>query len=107
MGRNALVICVAVGLVAATFSASAGADAGTPAADSRAAKPAERRVFLLGLRQRGRPGQFASRVSNPSAPQYRRFLSLRRYRKRFSPSRADRRRVRRYLASRAGVRRSS
>ncbi len=60
-------------------------------------------MFLLGLRQRGQPRRFASAVSNPSSARYRRFLSPRQYRKRFSASKADRRRVRRYLASRAGV----
>jgi subtilase family serine protease len=60
-------------------------------------------VFLLGLRQRGNPGQFASQVSNPASPVYRRFLSLAQYQNRFSPSAADRRGVLRYLASQRGV----
>jgi subtilase family serine protease len=60
-------------------------------------------VFLLGLRQRGNPGRFASQVSNPSSRWYRQFLSLRQYQNRFSPSAADRRRVLRYLASQPGV----
>jgi kumamolisin len=62
-------------------------------------------VFLLGLRQRGKPAQFARQVSNPTSNRYRRFLSLRGYRKRFSATRADRRAVRRYLAAKAGVKR--
>jgi kumamolisin len=60
-------------------------------------------VFLLGLRQRGSPGQLASAVSDPSAPQYRRFLSLRQYQARFSSSSADRKRVLHYLHSQPGV----
>jgi subtilase family serine protease len=67
------------------------------------AKPPERRVFLLGLRQRGNPLRFASLVSNPTSPRYRHFLSPRAFRRRFSPRRADVRRVRRYLASQRGV----
>ena len=104
----ALVACVALvlaatsGALAAPVSAAAGARA--TAAQSSGSKPPQRRVFLLGLRQRGTPARFASRVSDPSSPSYRRFLSLRQYRKRFAPSRADRRRVRRYLIARSGVR---
>jgi subtilase family serine protease len=105
----ALVACVALvlaagsGALAPPVSAAAGARA--TAAQSSGSSPPQRRVFLLGLRQRGTPARLASRVSDPSSPSYRRFLSLRQYRKRFAPSRADRRRVRRYLASRSGVRR--
>ena len=66
-------------------------------------KPPQRQVFLLGLRQRGTPARFARQVSNPASDSYRRFLSLREYRNRFSAGRADRRAVRRYLAGRAGV----
>ena len=73
------------------------------AASARVSKPSMRRVFLLGLRQRGNPGKFASQVSNPSSPQYRRFLSLREYQQRFAPSSADRGRVLRYLARQRGV----
>ena len=62
-------------------------------------------MILLGLRQRGRPARFASQVSDPSSPRYRSFLSSGEYRKRFSASPGDRRRVREYLASRAGVKR--
>ena len=62
-----------------------GSAAPRPAARARSSKPPERRVFLLGLRRRGTPGQFANRVSDPSSGLYRRFLSLREYRKRFSP----------------------
>jgi subtilase family serine protease len=90
--------------VASTRAASAGDVSRATQAPTRASKPAARRVILLGLRQRGKPTRFARRVSNPSSERYRRFLSLRQYRKRFSASRADRRRVRRYLASQRGVR---
>ena len=69
-----------------------------------AAKPAERRVFLLGLRQRGKPGELARQVSDPASPSYRRFLSNREYRKRFSAaSPTDRRRVRRFSPPEPGV----
>ena len=83
-------------------SAGNGGSRATPAAE-RVSNPPKRRVFLLGLRQRGRPAQFATRVSDPSSLLYRQFLSSRQYRNRFAPSRADRRRVRRYLTSRGGV----
>ena len=90
--------------MASPGSASSNDSSRANPAPTRVSNPPKRRVFVLGLRQRGKPRQFASRVSNPSSPRYRRFLSLRQYRKRFSPSRADRRRVQRYLASRRGVR---
>ena len=105
----ALVACVALvlaatsGALASPVSAAAGARA--TAAQSSGSSPPQRRVFLLGLRQRGTPARLASQVSDPSSPSYRDFLTLRQYRKRFAPSRADRRRVRRYLSSRSGVRR--
>ena len=105
----ALVACVALvlaatsGALASPVSAAAGARA--TAAQSSRSSPPQRRVFLLGLRQRGTPARLASQVSDPSSPSYRDFLTLRQYRKRFAPSRADRRRVRRYLSSRSGVRR--
>ena len=92
------------GAVAVAAQAPPGSDSHAAAASKHAPKPAERRVFLLGLRQRGDPGKLASRVSDPSSQSYRRFLTSRRYRKRFSASEADRRRVRRYLTSRPGVR---
>jgi kumamolisin len=107
----ALLICVALGLLAAdraaassaSASASAHGDSRVASATDRASKAPKRRVVLLGLRQRGRPARFATLVSNPGSPQYRQFLSLSEYRKRFAPSSGDRRRVQRYLASQAGV----
>ena len=78
-------------------------DSRATAAPMIVSKLPERRVFLLGLRQRGNPGTFASQVSNPSSRLYRQFLSLRQYQRRFSSSTADRRRVLRYLASQRGV----
>ena len=100
-------VCAALAFAAADATAaspgSGSDDAAAAAAQTRARAPAKRRVFLLGLRQRGRPGRFASRVSNPSSPRYRRFLSLREYRNRFSARRVARRRVRRYLAAQRGV----
>jgi subtilase family serine protease len=78
--------------------------AASAAAQTAPSKPPERRVFLLGLHQRGEPSQLARQVSNPYSPQYGRFLSLRQYRNRFAPRRAARRHVRRYLASQRGVR---
>jgi subtilase family serine protease len=109
-GLTALVACAVVALcgadraVPSSGSASASDGSRSGAAPTRASNPPKRRVFLLGLRRPGTPGQFANRVSDPSSGLYRRFLSLREYRKRFSPPRAERRRVRRYLASRGGVR---
>jgi kumamolisin len=70
---------------------------------ARASVPPQRRVVLLGLRQRGNPGRLATQVSNPSSPLYRHFVSLREYRRRFAPRSADQRRVLRYLRSQAGV----
>ncbi len=110
-GWIALIVCVALalvagdGAVASSRSSSTSADNGSRAtpAPARASKPAKRRAFVLGLRQRGRPARFATLVSNPSAPQYRQFLSLDEFRQQFSPSTADRRRVRRYLARQTGV----
>jgi subtilase family serine protease len=109
-GRIVVVVCAALvlaavdGAVVSSRSTAASDDSRATPAPTRVSKPPKRRVFLLGLRPRGRPGQFARRVSDPSSERYRRFLSLRQYRKRFSPSWADRRRVRRYLASQRGVR---
>jgi subtilase family serine protease len=108
-GRIAVVLCAALalgfadGAVAASRSASASGGSRATPGWTRVSKPAERRVFLLGLRQRGNPGQFASQVSNPASPLYRRFLSLGQYQNRFSPSAADRRGVVRYLTSQRGV----
>jgi subtilase family serine protease len=108
-GRIAVVLCAALALAAtdgvasSSGSASASDDSRATSAPTRVSKPSKRRVFLLGLRQRGKPSRLARRVSDPSSERYRHFLSLRQYRKRFSPTRADRRRVRRYLATRRGV----
>jgi subtilase family serine protease len=79
------------------------AAAGTAAAATRAPKPAQRRVVLLGLRQRGHPIQFAREVSNPGSSRYRRFLSLPRYVRRFSARAQVRRKVLAYLRSQPGV----
>jgi kumamolisin len=78
-------------------------DSSALARGTRVSNPVQARTFLLGLPQRGKPGLFASRVSNPSGPQYRRFLSLRQYRHRFAPGSAVRQRVLRYLRSQRGV----
>jgi subtilase family serine protease len=108
-GRIAVVLCAALALAAtdgvasSPSSASASDDSRATSAPTRVSKPSKRRVFLLGLRHRGKPSRLARRVSDPSSERYRHFLSLRQYRKRFSPTRADRRRVRRYLATRRGV----
>ena len=99
--RTALAATAALA-VAAAVAAPAAAAADTQAAQT--AKPPERRVFLLGLRQRGDSLRFASLVSNPTSPSYRQFLSPRAFRARFSPPRSVVRRVRRYLASQPGVR---
>jgi kumamolisin len=77
--------------------------AGTAAAATGAAKPAQRRVVLLGLGQRGRPIAFARQVSDPSSRRYRHFLSLRQYVRRFAAPAAARQRVLTYLRSRPGV----
>jgi subtilase family serine protease len=101
-------VALRTGLVALVISLLVAAAPNPAGADARAgqtAKPPERRVFLLGLRQRGNPIRFASLVSNPSSPRYRQFLSPRAFRQRFSPRTTDVRRVRRYLASQRGVRR--
>jgi subtilase family serine protease len=100
----ALALAATNGAVASARSTSPSDHSRAHSASKRVSKPPERRVFLLGLRQRGTPGKFASQVSNPYSRRYREFLSLRQYQKRFSPSRADRRRVLRYLASQRGVR---
>jgi subtilase family serine protease len=108
-GRIAVVLCAALALAAtdgvasSSGSASASDDSRATSAPTRVSKPSKRRVFLLGLRHRGKPSRLARRVSDPSSERYRHFLSLRQYRNRFSPTRADRRRVRRYLATRRGV----
>lgn len=67
----------------------------------------ERRVVLLGLRQRGDLARFARRVSNPASSHYRQFLTLPQFRQRFAARAADRRRVLTYLRGRPGVERVS
>lgn len=99
--RTVLVALAGWLLVAAAPSPAAAADAGA----AQAVKPPERRVVLLGLRQRGNPLRFAALVSNPTSPRYRQFLTPREFRRRFSPRTAAVRRVRRYLGSQPGVRR--
>src|SRR5918995_2578089 len=95
---------VLVALAAWLLVAPAPTSAHAGAAGSQTAKPPERRVFLLGLRQRGDSLRFATLVSNPASPSYRRFLTPSAFRARFSPRRAVVRRVRRYLASQRGGR---
>jgi subtilase family serine protease len=95
----ALVVSLSVAV-----SAAAGEEVRVTGAQAAPSKPPERRVVLLGLRQRGEPSRFARLVSNPYSPQYGRFLSLAQYRQRFAPRRADLRRVHRYLVSQRGVR---
>src|SRR4051794_5511407 len=62
----------------------------------------ERRVVLLGLRQRGDLARFARRASNPSSSQYRRFLTPPEVRQRVSARRGDRGRGLRVLRARPG-----
>jgi kumamolisin len=90
-----VVICASTALAAAGTAADA--------ATTGAVKPAQRRVVLLGLHQRGHPTRFARAVSNPSSPQYRRFLSLPQYVRRFGAPAKDRRRVLSFLRSQPGV----
>ena len=66
-------------------------------------KPVMRRSVVLGLRFRGEPNRFAGRVSDPSSARYRKFLSPAEYRKRFSATSANQRRVRGYLSRQRGV----
>jgi subtilase family serine protease len=101
VGLRTGLVALIVSLLVAAVPSPAEADGRT----AQTAKPPERRVFLLGLRQRGNPLRFATLVSNPTSPRYRQFLSPRAFRQRFSPRRAAIRRVRRYLASQRGVRR--
>jgi subtilase family serine protease len=96
------IVCGLVAL-AAVASVALAATASTAAAAPRPAKAPQRRVVLLGLRQRGHPIRFASEVSNPASRHYRHFLSLHRYVKRFSTRASGRRRVLTYLRSRPGV----
>ena len=106
--RGAVKSCAALTTVCAILACTVlalGATDGNSAAAAltHGASSAQRRVVLLGLRQRGNPATFASQVSDPSSRWYRRFLSLRQYQSRFSPTRADRQRVQRYLALQPGV----
>jgi kumamolisin len=98
----ALVLGAAVA-VGSARSASASDHSRAGLARARTAKSPTRRAFLLGLPQRGNPGQFASQVSNPSSRTYRHFLSLSQYQSRFSASTAARQGVMRYLGSQPGV----
>jgi subtilase family serine protease len=82
--------------------AALAAGALAPATAAAAAHP-QRRVVLLGLRQRGDLPKFARQVSNPASSQYRRFVNLAEFRRRFSARDADRRRVLRFLRRRRGV----
>jgi subtilase family serine protease len=106
-GRIVVVVCAALafaatGVAAARTSAASAGDRPTSARHS-VSQPSERRVFLLGLTQRGNPGKFAAQVSDPSARLYRHFLSLGQYQQRFAPSTAGRRAVLRYLVPQRGV----
>ena len=93
--RSALVLAATAVLLAAVESPALAQGSGPP----------ERRTVVLGLRTPAGLLAAASRISNPTSSQYRRFLSLRQYRDRFGASAADVRRVRRYLAAQRGVRR--
>jgi kumamolisin len=102
-----LIMALAFTYGAVTGASPAGAssvrhDGSTPSLKDGSTPP-QRRVFLLGLRQRGNPGRLATQVSDPASSRYRRFLSLRQYQVRFSPPAAVRRRVIRYLSSQRGV----
>jgi len=72
-------------------------------AQTSKAKPTSRRVVLLGLRQRGNPAGFATQVSNPASPQYRKFLTQAQYRQRFSATATTQKRVKSFLTPRRGV----
>ncbi len=93
--RTALVLAATAVLLAAVESPALAQGSGPP----------ERRTVVLGLRTPAGLLAAASRISNPTSSQYRRFLSLRQYRDRFGASAADVRRVRRYLSAQRGVRR--
>jgi subtilase family serine protease len=89
------VLCAAISLALAATAADAAGTGPT--------KPAQLRVVLLGLHQRGHPTRFARAVSNPSSSHYRRFLSLPQYVRRFAAPAQDRRRVLSFLRSQPGV----
>ncbi len=104
MDRRREALCIAGRGAAAIVAACAAL--GVAAADGAGARishPPQRRVFLLGLPQRGNPEAFASQVSNPGSRNYRRLLSLRQYQSRFAPSGVRIRRVFHYLKSQRGV----
>ena len=92
---------ITIVICASTAPAALGTAA--DAATTGATKPAQLRVVLLGLHQRGHPTRFSRAVSNPSSPQYRRFLSLPQYVRRFAAPVRDRRRVISFLRSQPGV----
>ncbi|HEY1592627.1 MAG TPA: S53 family peptidase [Solirubrobacteraceae bacterium] len=92
----AALACAAVAFFAAGATCAA-------ASETRASGPPASRSFLLGLRLRGNPAAVARSVSNPSSPEYRRFLTQRQYEGRFAPPVADRQRVLGYLRSQRGV----
>ena len=102
-------LCAALAFLAAgltlgsTQPASARDQLAAVATQARVAAPREARPFLLGLRQRANPAQFARQVSDPTSSRYRRFLSPHEYQERFSSRTADRQRVLRYLRSQPGV----
>jgi len=105
IGQAIVLSCLALLALASGASAYGPSAVSSPSAQTAAKKPAMLRVVLLGLRGRGNPTAFASQVSEPGSPIYRRFLTQSQFRQRFSASAADQRRVSRYLRSRRGVRR--
>ncbi|HKJ36799.1 MAG TPA: hypothetical protein VKA36_09560, partial [Solirubrobacterales bacterium] len=82
-------------------TAAASGDSG----DAARGSPPQRRVILLGLRPRGNIARLGRRVANPTSGRYRDFPGQREFRDRFAARRSDRRRVRRYLNGRPGVKR--
>jgi kumamolisin len=96
------VACLAGGGASASARRAAAGDR-FRAVSAATSGEAQTRPFLLGLRLRGNPGQFARQVSNPASSGYRRFLSLTQYQRRFGPPPAERQRVLRYLRSQPGV----
>src|SRR5262245_62037125 len=102
--RISVVVLVVLGATAA-LPASAPSSA-QPSSAAASASKKQFRVVLLGLRERGKLGQFVGRVSNPASSSYRQFLTLGQFRQRFSARAGDRKRVLGYLRSRAGVRKA-
>lgn len=90
-------------LVAFAFAVAAGPPAGAVAGPVTKAKPVKLRVVLLGLKQRGNPSAFATQVSDPASPQYRKFLTQAQYRQQFSATPAVQKRVRTFLNRKRGV----